>query len=79
MLKNTAWQGAYLQVGDVVEVDQDTAKRWCNVHRKIACHMRIDYEAKTVEELREIAKERGIDGYSTMRKAELVSALEEGE
>jgi hypothetical protein len=34
-----------------------------------------DLEGKTVEELRELATERNIEGRSTMNKAELVDAL----
>lgn len=36
-----------------------------------------DYASKTVAELKEIAKEKGITGYSSMKKAELVRTLEE--
>lgn len=36
-----------------------------------------DYASLKVAELREIAKEKGVNGYSTMKKAELVDALSE--
>ena len=35
----------------------------------------VDYQALTVEQLRELARERGITGRSDMTKAQLVSAL----
>ena len=34
-----------------------------------------DLSSKTVTELKDIAKERGIEGYTTMKKAELLAAL----
>ena len=34
-----------------------------------------DLSSKTVAELRELAKENGVEGYSTMEKAELIDAL----
>ena len=35
----------------------------------------VDLSSKTVTELKEIAKEKGIQGYTTMKKAELLEAL----
>ncbi len=37
---------------------------------------KVDYSKKTVSELKEIAKEKGIEGYTSMKKADLISALE---
>ena len=39
----------------------------------------MDYESMTLKELREIAKEKGIEKTASMRKAELVAALQKAE
>ena len=39
----------------------------------------IDYETMTVVQLREIAKERGLTGCSSLNKADLIQLLKENE
>lgn len=39
----------------------------------------IDYSSMTVTELKTLAKERGITGYSGMTKSELIAAIESGD
>ena len=36
---------------------------------------RTDYSSMTVSQLREIAKNKGIEGYSSLKKAELIEKL----
>lgn len=42
---------------------------------KVIQEKKIDYNSLTVKELRVIAKEKGIEGYSDMKKDELIQAL----
>lgn len=42
---------------------------------EVAVPQEIDYSSMTVAQLREIAKNKGIEGYSSMKKAELIEKL----
>jgi len=37
----------------------------------------VDYDAMKVSDLRNLAKEKGLTGYSTLKKAELVALLKQ--
>ena len=39
----------------------------------------IDYESMTVAQLRELARERGLTGYSSLNKADLIQLLKDNE
>ena len=39
----------------------------------------IDYESMTVVQLRELARERGLTGYSSLNKADLIQLLKDNE
>ena len=54
------------------EVKEEAPKKEVKAKTKKA---EVDLSAKTVAELREMAKAKGIKGISTMKKAELIEAL----
>lgn len=57
------------QSGEEVDVEEE-------IGSEIAAE-ETDYNAMTVEELKNLSRDRGIEGFSTMNKAELVAANEE--
>jgi small subunit ribosomal protein S2 len=57
------------------EVKKETVKETATEPKKVKKAETVDLNAKTVAELRELAKAKKLKGYSTMKKAELIEAL----
>ena len=49
--------------------------RLASIVEEVEDPQEIDYSSMTVSQLREIAKNKGIEGYSSMKKAELIEKL----
>ena len=63
----------------VFSVDEEEKKESKKVEvkevKKEAKEEKVDYSTMTVSELKKLAKEQGVSGYSTMKKDELISSL----
>lgn len=90
MLKATNSKIGYLEAGQIVEVDEETATRW--ISRRIAKawqQQKVDedftdvavsseLEDLSTEQLREMAKERGVERHWCLGRPRLLVALGEG-
>ncbi len=59
-----------------IEVKNTTKKVEAKKTTKAVKEEKVDYSKMTVAELKDLAKNKNISGYTTMKKAELVAALE---
>lgn len=59
----------------VKEVKSEAKAKEVKVETKTSKKEETDYSKLTVAELKEIAKDKNIEGYTTMKKAELIDAL----
>jgi small subunit ribosomal protein S2 len=59
------------------EVKPAPVKETVTVQEKVVPATTVDYDAMKVSELRDLAKEKGLSGYSTLKKAELVDLLKQ--
>src|ERR1043165_1387630 len=53
-------------------MNMNTKNIFPSIHKEIRAHSKMNYETKTVKQLRDIARQRGMKGYWPLRKADLI-------
>lgn len=64
-----------VELDDFNEEKKETKKETKKENKKEVKKETVDYSKMTVSELKKLAKEKGVSGYSTMKKDELISSL----
>lgn len=70
-------EGAVLPIGSDIELNEENAARLNAEQENVVLSEEGQLQEKTVDELREEAKAKGIKNYSKMNKDELIEALKE--
>src|ERR1043165_10154940 len=58
-------------------MNMDTKNNFPSIHKEMRTHSKMNYETKTVKQLRDIARQRGMKGSWPLRKADLIAKINE--
>lgn len=67
-----------LNVHRIVETEEEKQRLIAKGFKEVA-ELPFPYDKLTLKQLKELAKERGLSGYSDLKKDELITALKEAE
>src|ERR1043165_8938700 len=58
-----------------MNMNMNTKNIFPSIHKEMRAHSKMSYESKTVKQLRDIARQRGMKGYWSLRKADLIAKI----